>query len=143
MVEKFKEKFHLRYNSWNIWNNLYFLKNISFSEKCLRQNLCFVVNYRIDFKIIHPFMHYSFYFSLIISVIIFHTFGQIYNYYPIYNPYLTTNSIIFSAPIEWLHAKQIGRKLLISWVPPFFSLKTCPTSKLVFEINTFLQQRQR
>ena len=88
-------------------------------------------------------MFYSFYFSLIISVIIFHTFGQIYNYYPIYNPYLTTNSIIFSAPIEWLHAKQIGRKLLISWVPPFFSLKTCPTSKLVFEINTFLQQRQR
>jgi len=30
----------------SLFNNLYFLKNISFSENCLRQNLCFVINYR-------------------------------------------------------------------------------------------------
>ena len=32
-------------------------------------------------------------------------------------------------------------KLLISCVPPFFSLITCPTSKFVFEITTFLQHK--
>ncbi len=30
--------------------NLYLLKNISFSEDCLQQNLCFVVNYRFIFQ---------------------------------------------------------------------------------------------
>jgi len=32
-----------------VYEDLYLLKNISFSEDCLQQNLCFVVNYR--FKI--------------------------------------------------------------------------------------------
>ena len=34
-----------------VFINLYFLKNISFSENCLRQNLCFVANYRLIFQI--------------------------------------------------------------------------------------------